>query len=313
METKTPMTDDTQQKTATGFGERLKKARESMHLSEKEAAARLHLNSSIIRILENESLNEGPPVTFLRGYLKSYARLLNISDQEINIALENLGLTIQQPIQTTTSPLMQSNNLYRSERYVHWLTYLIVLVILVMVGIWWNSHPHYSLQNTINSVMTQQSTPQPATQQTTIAVPNQTQPAVATTAAPPPTALATPATPAPLASSTANHTMAIPAPAPLQPAPAIPPAAPPTTVTQPLATAPAPVTTNTQNPAPTVMPSQSPGAINPITTPLMTQPGALPAQNGVTATDTSEKTAKHKKIHPDENTMLPEPGLEDSN
>src|SRR5690606_35256118 len=88
------MTDSTTPPIITGIGERLKKARESMHLSQKEAATRLYLNVKIIEIIENESFSEGPPPTFMRGYLNSYARLLSISEDEISAALKQLQRTL---------------------------------------------------------------------------------------------------------------------------------------------------------------------------------------------------------------------------
>src|SRR5689334_12090930 len=74
----------------TGLGARLKAARETMQLTEKEAATRLHLNTNIISIIENENFANGPPATFIRGYLRSYARLLNISENEIKLTLQEL-------------------------------------------------------------------------------------------------------------------------------------------------------------------------------------------------------------------------------
>ena len=67
----------------TGMGVRLKKARESLHLTEKEAAARLYLNPKIISVIEMEAFSEGPPITFMRGYVRSYARMLSLPESEI--------------------------------------------------------------------------------------------------------------------------------------------------------------------------------------------------------------------------------------
>lgn len=125
----------------TGLGERLKLAREAMQLTEKEAAARLHLNVNIISLIENENFTNGPPATFIRGYLRSYARLLNLSENEITLTLKDLESSI--PSSNTTMPVVHMQPRKYNERYFHWLTYVIVLVLGVLVSVWWSSHSRY--------------------------------------------------------------------------------------------------------------------------------------------------------------------------
>lgn len=120
-----------------GIGERLRAAREAMNLSEKEAAARMHLNVKFIEIMENEDFENGPPATFMRGYLRSYARMINISQKEINDAIEELGMNV--PSATSLSPTMQTLPTISLDRYVRFITYLIVFVLIALVGIWWSS------------------------------------------------------------------------------------------------------------------------------------------------------------------------------
>jgi cytoskeleton protein RodZ len=130
----------------TGLGERLKSAREALRLTEKEAAARLHLNTAIITLMENENFLNGPPAAFLRGYLRSYARLLNLSENEITMTLKHLENSI--PSSSTAIPVVTFKPKKYNERYLHWLTYLITLILFLLVGIWWSSHSHYVIADT---------------------------------------------------------------------------------------------------------------------------------------------------------------------
>ncbi len=125
----------------TGLGAHLKFAREAMRLTEKEAAARLHLNVNIITLIENENFAGGPPATFMRGYLRSYARLLNLSENEITLTLKDLESSM--PSSLTSAPVQQLKPAKDDERYFHWLTYVIVLVLLILVSVWWSSHSRY--------------------------------------------------------------------------------------------------------------------------------------------------------------------------
>lgn len=125
----------------TGLGQRLKSAREVLQLTEKEAAARLHLNVNMITLMENENFTEGPPATFMRGYLRSYARLLNLSENEITLTLKDLESSI--PSSNTAVPIVHMQLRKYNERYFHWLTYIIVLILVVLVSVWWSSHSRY--------------------------------------------------------------------------------------------------------------------------------------------------------------------------
>jgi cytoskeleton protein RodZ len=125
----------------TGLGERLRTAREAMRLTPKEAAARLHLNVNIIALMENESFTDGPPAAFMRGYLRSYARSLNLSENEIQLTLKSLESSL--PYQTT-APIINLPRAHQGERYLRWLTYLIVLTLCALVSIWWSSHSRYA-------------------------------------------------------------------------------------------------------------------------------------------------------------------------
>ena len=62
-----------------GPGQRLQSAREAISLSIEEVSARLHLDTRTLGNLEADNYDKLPAPTFVRGYLRSYARLLNIS------------------------------------------------------------------------------------------------------------------------------------------------------------------------------------------------------------------------------------------
>lgn len=147
MDNETTITNDVNSMTKesetikTGLGARLRKAREAIHLTEKEAAARLYLNVNIISIMEKETFADGPPVTFMRGYLRSYARMLNFPDHEIKAAVDELEISVP-PIRSF-APILHATPINRSDRYISWITYLIILTLISLVTLWWNSHSKY--------------------------------------------------------------------------------------------------------------------------------------------------------------------------
>lgn len=142
-----------------GLGARLKSAREAMSLTPKEAAAHLHLSANIIDIIEKEQFADGPPPTFMRGYLRSYARFLNVPDHEIGKTLQELDISM--PIKNMTPPILHTRSTRRSDRYLHWITYLVIATMIALVALWWHSQQRY----VISDVPTK-ATPAPLTTET---------------------------------------------------------------------------------------------------------------------------------------------------
>jgi cytoskeletal protein RodZ len=138
------------------WGAHFKATREGMHLSEKDAASRLHLNPHMITVIESESFKSDTPVIFMRGYVRSYGRLLNMSDKHINQALQDLGLTDQSTVKATplrTRKVIEHSN---NNSITRWSTSLVVLVLLGLVGMWWNTHTRNNADNSASSNLNMQ-------------------------------------------------------------------------------------------------------------------------------------------------------------
>jgi len=72
-----------QPESVSGPGERLRAAREAQGRNIEDVAHNLHLELSVVKAIESDQLDGlGAPV-FVRGYLRSYARLLGLPEQEL--------------------------------------------------------------------------------------------------------------------------------------------------------------------------------------------------------------------------------------
>jgi cytoskeleton protein RodZ len=129
---------------AIGIGARLKAAREALHMTQKDAATRLHLSVKFIVLMENEEFNGDTPITFLRGYLRSYGRLLNLSEQEVTNATDQLGTYTPAK---QTKPILRVSLSNNNEPYIKWITYLIGIVLIALVASWWSSHTKEANKN----------------------------------------------------------------------------------------------------------------------------------------------------------------------
>lgn len=130
-------TEASQDQTVTETtGVRLRQAREALGLTQQTVAERLCLKVSTIRDLEEDKAQANLASTFHRGYIRSYAKLVHLPEDELLPMLEK-----QAPIRATKVAPMQSFSLGKKHKKRDgWLmsfTWLIVLVVLGLTGAWW--------------------------------------------------------------------------------------------------------------------------------------------------------------------------------
>lgn len=117
-------------------GERLRSAREQLGLSQQVVAERLCLKVSTVRDIEEDKAPAELAATFLRGYIRSYARLVHIPEEEL------LPMLAQQaPVKTAKVAPMQGYALgKRRKKRDGWLmsvTWLVLFVVIGLTGAWW--------------------------------------------------------------------------------------------------------------------------------------------------------------------------------
>lgn len=124
------------QNEAQTTGVRLRNAREQLGLSQQAVAERLCLKVSTVRDIEDDKAPADLASTFLRGYIRSYARLVHIPEEELLPGLEK-----QAPIRPGKVAPMQSFSLgKRRKKRDGWLmtfTWLILFVVVGLTGAWW--------------------------------------------------------------------------------------------------------------------------------------------------------------------------------
>jgi len=116
-------------------GHRLREARLSAKISVEEVAARLHLDARLIEALENDRYGDLPQPTFVRGYLRGYAHLLNLPSTPIIEAYDRHGFGAPDLIPDIGSkPQAQS-----SDTSVRLVTYVVILVLVALMVAWWQT------------------------------------------------------------------------------------------------------------------------------------------------------------------------------
>lgn len=110
-----------------GVGQRLRKAREANRISIASAAASLHLPPRVIVALEESDFGQFEPV-YVRGYLRNYARLLELSAEPL-IESYNRALILESPPVQPAIPNQPYQN--KSPQALYVLSALVVLPMIL--------------------------------------------------------------------------------------------------------------------------------------------------------------------------------------
>ncbi|ERT11539.1 cytoskeleton protein RodZ [Photorhabdus temperata] len=129
-------TETTPEQAHLTAGQLLRQAREQHGLTQQTVADRLCLKLSTIRDIEEDNIPANMVPTFLRGYVRSYAKLIQIPEAEILAILDK-----HTPAKTAKVSPMQSFSLGKKrkkrESWLMWITWLIILVVISLTGAWW--------------------------------------------------------------------------------------------------------------------------------------------------------------------------------
>ncbi len=80
-------------------GEVLKRARQARKLDLETAADQLNLSVQVVRALEEDAYEKLPSPTFIRGYIRCYARLLKLSGDDLVRSYEGVAIEQQSRVQ----------------------------------------------------------------------------------------------------------------------------------------------------------------------------------------------------------------------
>ena len=124
------------EQTSVTVGKLLAQARERMGLTQDAVAERLCLKISTVKEIEEDIAPAGVEPTFLRGYIRLYARMVGVPESDIKAFMK-----VEEPVPLAKVSPMQSYSLGKKrkkrEGWLMKLTWLIVIILIAMVGIWW--------------------------------------------------------------------------------------------------------------------------------------------------------------------------------
>lgn len=116
------------------LGSLLKTAREKMGISIADAAMKLHLRPRIVEDIEANNFSNIASSTYVRGYVKNYARMVGVDALVIEACLARQAPSVTEP---TMQSFSRKTTYQARDTKLKWLSFFIVIVLLGLLVVWW--------------------------------------------------------------------------------------------------------------------------------------------------------------------------------
>jgi len=131
------MTPTSTNEDTPSIGRTLKACREGKNISVNDIASKMHLDVKIINAIEEDNFSSLPDAIYVRGYIRSYSKLLGADADGLVKLYEQHGGDFEPEIIPEIRHPSQTSS---SDKPVKAFTYLITLVLVVLVIAWWQSN-----------------------------------------------------------------------------------------------------------------------------------------------------------------------------
>lgn len=114
----------------------LSAARNELKWDIEDVAANLNLRVSVIQALENDEYSDLPGPTFVRGYIRAYARLLGVDESEV--VDEETFVSAQPGSFSSRTPVMRAPAAYRPSRDRGGRSWLLWVALVALIVVAWS-------------------------------------------------------------------------------------------------------------------------------------------------------------------------------
>ncbi len=139
----------------------LAELREEKGMTQEYVASKLHLRTHVVELLEADQFDKMPEPVFIKGYLRAYARLLDIDPEPFITLYKQQYCTERQPERALWQTRKESN---KTVKVVRWFTLFFGLFVLISIGIWWQKNKAANELYSQNSTTSQLSMLKPASE-----------------------------------------------------------------------------------------------------------------------------------------------------
>ncbi len=100
-------------------------------------AGKLHLRVRIIDLLEAGDYQQMPEPVFIKGYIRAYAKLLDLSSEPLLDSFNRMYSSERKLEKALWQSRRETN---KAEHVVRWVTGIFALVVLGAVAMWWQTN-----------------------------------------------------------------------------------------------------------------------------------------------------------------------------
>lgn len=130
-------------------GAMLRAARERKGLGIEQVATQLNLRPTLVNGMENDQYDQLRIPAYRRGYLRAYARLLEIDPAPVLKAHDATHSTGEEPMKAPPTPLKPIKRPGRLGKATFRLISIIIVVVLIaLMVLWWKGHSGADFSNT---------------------------------------------------------------------------------------------------------------------------------------------------------------------
>tara|TARA_B000000460_G_scaffold244672_1_gene215137 strand:- start:118 stop:1029 length:912 start_codon:yes stop_codon:yes gene_type:complete len=137
MEADTTTNSETKNDGSKTAGEVLRKKRENIGLSIDHIANKLNLDSKLIELLEKNDYEKFNIETYLKGYLRAYAKVLDLDDDMVINLYKESNPEKTPEILPDVKPKIQRNS---ADKSVKLFSYIIGLTIVLSILVWYQNN-----------------------------------------------------------------------------------------------------------------------------------------------------------------------------
>ena len=131
------MTGKTTYKAPISIGKTLKELREGKNITLNDIASKMRLEVRFISAIEEDNFDSLPDPIYVRGYIRSYSKLLGADADALVRTFEEHGGNFEPEI---IPEIRHSSQTSSSDKPVKAFTYLIMLALVVLLIVWWQNN-----------------------------------------------------------------------------------------------------------------------------------------------------------------------------
>ncbi|WP_198677250.1 RodZ domain-containing protein [Pseudidiomarina taiwanensis] len=140
--------DANEQQLTNSPGSMIRSARQEAGMTEQELADHLRLRLAVVKGIEQDQYEGLASSTFLRGYLRAIARVLELDAEQLLRAYENIRGDTDVESNVKMQSFSQQHIRERNDNRLKWASYIIIAIVLGAAIIWWIQESDFRI-NTI--------------------------------------------------------------------------------------------------------------------------------------------------------------------